>query len=84
MKMIGKNEFSIGKNGILNIGNSVPTTEYLSLGKALLARLYLKVKVHITNLLSLYNLQKISCLKQNNFVRIFIFLRIPLTLKTYL
>ena len=56
------------------IGNSVDTTGYLALGKALLARLYLRVKVYITNLLSVYNLQKISCL----------FLRISLTLKTYL
>ena len=58
--------------------------QYLAFGKALLARLYLKVKVYITNLLSVYNLQKISCLKWSNFVWIFIFLRIPLTLKTYL
>ena len=42
--------------------NYVYTTEYLALGKALLVRLYLKVKVFITNLLSVYNLQKL-CLK---------------------
>ena len=51
---------------------------------ALLARLYLKVKVYITKLLSVYNLQKISCLNWSNFVWVFIFLRIPPTLKTYL
>ena len=34
------------------IENYVYTTEYLALGNALLARLYLKVKVYITNLLS--------------------------------
>ena len=37
------------------IGNSVHTTEYLALGKSLLGRLYLKVKVYI-NLLSAHNL----------------------------
>ena len=36
-------------------GNSVHTTEVVALGKALLARLYLKVKVY-TNLLSVHNL----------------------------
>ena len=36
-------------------GNSVHTTEIVALGKALLARLYLKVKVY-TNLLSVHNL----------------------------
>ena len=36
-------------------GNSVQTTEIIALGKALLARLYLKVKVY-TNLLSVHNL----------------------------
>ena len=36
----------------------------MSLGKGLLARLHLKVKMYITNLLSGYNLQKISCLKK--------------------
>ena len=39
------------------------TTEYLAFRKALLARLYLKVKVYITNLLSVRNLEKISYLK---------------------
>ena len=45
------------------IGNSVHTREYLVLGIALMARLYLKVKLYITNLLSVCNLQKISCVK---------------------
>ena len=55
------------------------------LGKALLATLYLKLTLYIiTNLVSVYNLQKILCLKWNNFVWIFIFSSIPLTLKTYL
>ena len=35
-------------------GNSVHTTDIVALGKALLARLYLKVKVY-TNLLSVHN-----------------------------
>ena len=66
--------FSLEINGIVRAGtrnkwdfkpiwNSVHTIEYLAQGKALLARLYLKVKVNITKLLSVYNLQKISCLK---------------------
>ena len=37
--------------------------QYLTLSNALLARLYLKVKVYITILLSVYNLQKNSYLK---------------------
>ena len=45
------------------IGNSVHTTGYLALGKAQLARPYLKVKLHTTNLVRLYNLQKSSYLK---------------------
>ena len=39
-------------------GNSVHTTEIVALGKALLARLYLKVKVY-TNLLSVHNLLRL-------------------------
>ena len=58
------------------IGIYVHITEYLALGKDLLARVYLKVTRCI------YNLQKITYLKQNNFVRNFSFLRIPLALKT--
>ena len=56
------------------IGNSLHTTVYLALGKTLLTRLYLKVKVYITNLLSACHLQKIWCIKWNNLVWIFIFL----------
>ena len=37
------------------IGNAVHTTEYLAFGKALLARLYGKVKLY-TNLLIVHNL----------------------------
>ena len=37
-----------------SVGNSVQTAVYLALGKALVARLYLKVKVY-TNLLSVHN-----------------------------
>ena len=39
-------------------GNSVHITEIVALGKALLARLYLKVKVY-TNLLSVHNLLRL-------------------------
>ena len=63
--------------------NSVHIRKYWAIGKALLAKLYLTVK-SVYNLLSVHNLQKISCLNWNNFIWIFIFLRIPLTLKTYL
>ena len=60
------------------------TIEYFAFGKALLAGLYLKLKVYITKLLNVYIIYKISHgLKEvHNSVRIFIFLRIPLTLKT--
>ena len=81
---LGKMNFPLGKWNFEPIGNSVHTTEYLALGKVLLARLRLKVKVCITDLLSICNLQNISCLTLNNFVWNFIFFRIPLTLKTYL
>ena len=37
-----------------SIGNSVHATEYLAFGKALVARLYEKVKIYIANLLSVY------------------------------
>ena len=36
------------------------TTEYVAFGKALLARLFLKLKVYITNLLSVYMIYKKS------------------------
>ena len=66
------------------IGDSVDTTEYLAFRKALLAGLNLKVKVYVTKLLSAYIIYKIShALKEvYNSSRIFIFLRIYLTLKT--
>ena len=35
----------------------------MAIGSALMARLYLKVKLHVTNLLSVHKLQKISRLK---------------------
>ena len=38
------------------------TAEYLALGKTLLARLYLTVKVHVTYLISVYNLQNLDFL----------------------
>ena len=37
-----------------HVGNFGHTTEYTAFGKALLARLYLKVKMYITKLLSVY------------------------------
>ena len=85
MKWIEKNKFSIGKKCDFEpIDNSDHATQYLELGKNLPARLYLKVKVYMTYLLSAYNLQKISCLTWNNFSWIFIYSSIPLALKTYL
>ena len=47
-----KNSFPFWKTEFWNTGNSVHTTEYLALGKALLANL--KVKVYITKLISVY------------------------------
>ena len=57
---LGKINFPLRKKGKIEksfepTGNSVHTTEIIALGKALLARLYLKVKVY-TNLLSVHNL----------------------------
>ena len=49
-----KSIFHFEKQNLEHIGNSVHTTEYLAFGKALLARLYLKVKVYKTKLLSVY------------------------------
>ena len=49
-----KSIFHFEKQNLEHIGNSVHTTEYLAFGKALLARLYLTVKVYITKLLSVY------------------------------
>ena len=49
-----KSIFHFEKRNLEHIENSVHTTEYLAFGKALLARLYLKVKVYATKLLSVY------------------------------
>ena len=49
-----KSIFHFEKQNLEHIENSVHTTEHLAFGKALLARLYLKVKVYITNLQSVY------------------------------
>ena len=49
-----KSIFHFEKQNLEYIGNSVHTAEYLAFGKALLARLYLKEKVYITKLLSVY------------------------------
>ena len=77
--------FHFEKQNFEPIGNCVHTTEYLAFGKALLARLYLKVKLYITKLLSVYiSYKKPHAINEKNFVWIFAFLRIPLTLKTYL
>ena len=46
--------FHFEKQNSEHIGNCVHTTQYLAFGKALLARIYLKVKVYITKLLSVY------------------------------
>ena len=52
---LGKMNFPLGKFwNFETIGNSVQITEYLAFRKALLTRLYQKVKVYITNLLSVY------------------------------
>ena len=55
-----KSIFHFEKQNLEHIGNSVHTTEYLAFGKALLARQYLKVKVYITKLLSVYIIYKKS------------------------
>ena len=49
-----KSSFHFEKQNLQPIGNSVHITEYLAFGKALLDRLYQKVKVYITKLLSVY------------------------------
>ena len=48
------NRGNFEKQNLEHTGNSVHTTEHLAFGKALPARLYLKVKVYITKLLSAY------------------------------
>ena len=49
-----KSIFYFEKQNLEHIGNSVHSTKYLTFGKALLARLYLNLKVYITKLLSVY------------------------------
>ena len=49
-----KSIFYFEKKNLEQIGNPVHTTEYLAFRKALLARLYLMVKVYITKLVSVY------------------------------
>ena len=52
--LLGKMSFLLGEMGLLNpLGILQDTTEYLALGNALLAGLYLKVTVYITNLVSI-------------------------------
>ena len=46
-----KSDFYFEKKNLEPIGNYVHTTQYLAFGEALLAGLYLKVKVYITKLL---------------------------------
>ena len=60
----GKLIFHRKKEDFKPIRSSVHTAEYLAFGKPLLARMYLNLKVYITNILQyVNNLQKISCLK---------------------
>ena len=49
-----KSIFHFEKQNLEHIGNSVHTTEYLAFEKALLVRLYLKVKAYITTSLCVY------------------------------
>ena len=49
-----KSIFHFEKQNLEHIGNSGHTTKYLALGKALFARVYLKVKVYITKSPSVY------------------------------
>ena len=48
-----KSIFHFEKQNLKPIGNFMHTTGYLAFGKALLSKLYLKVKVYITKLLSI-------------------------------
>ena len=81
-----KSIFHFEKQNFELIRYSVHTIEYLAFRKGLLAGLCLKLKVYVTKLLSVYIIYKIShgLKKVYDSVRIFIFLRIPLTLKTCL
>ena len=49
-----KSSFHFEKQNLEHIGSSMHTTEYLAFGKVLLGKLSLKVKVYITELLSVY------------------------------
>ena len=49
-----KSIFHFEKQNLEHIGDSVHTTEHFAFGKLLLAGLYLKIKVYITKLLSVY------------------------------
>ena len=53
-----KSVFYFEKKNFEPTGNTKHTTEYLTFGKVQLARLYLKVKVYITKLLSVYTIYK--------------------------
>ena len=55
-----KSIFHFEKHNLEHIGNSLYTTECLAFEKVVLARLYLKVKVYITHLLSVYIIYKKS------------------------
>ena len=56
-----KSIFNFEKQNLEPVGNSVHTTEYLAFGKALLARLYLKVSVYNKVSKCIYNFKK--CVK---------------------
>ena len=73
-----KSVFNFEKQNLEPVGNSVHTTEYLAFGKALLARLYLKVKVCITKFVSVYIILK------NALNEVILLGLLPLSLKTYL
>ena len=75
LKMIReKSIFHFEKQNFEPIGNCVHTTEYLAFGKALLARLYLKVKVYITKLLCAHIIYERS--HALNELILFVFLRL--------
>ena len=78
-----KTIFHFEKQNLEQVGNSLHTTEYLAFGKVLLASL--KLKVYITKLLSVFIIYKKShALNEVILLGLLTFLRIPLTLKTYL
>ena len=78
-----KTIFHFEKQNLEHVGNSLHTTEYLAFGKVLLASL--KLKVYITKLLSVFIIyEKSHALNEVILFGLLTFLRIPLTLKTYL